>query len=158
MAHIGQARTRPRTLLGFDYGRNRIGVAVGQELTATARPLVTLPTRNQRPDWDAIARLIEDWRPDLLIVGVPYHADGSGNSITALAQRFSRQLTGRYGLAVDTIDERLSSLEAEKLIARFQRASHRRDKSLIDQVAAAVILETWFNHHKASSACQIPNS
>ena len=154
MARTGQ----PRTLLGFDYGRNRIGVAVGQELTATARPLVTLPTRNKHPDWDAIDRLIAGWRPDLLIVGVPYHADGSANSITALAQRFSRQLEARYGLAVDTIDERLSSHEAEAVIGRFQRASQRCDKSLIDQIAAALILETWFNHHKVSAICRIPNN
>ena len=147
-----------RTLLGFDYGRNRIGVAVGQELTATARPLVTLPVRNQHPDWDAINCLIEEWRPDLLIVGIPYHADGSANSITSLACRFSRQLAGRYGLTVDTIDERLSSVEAEELIGGFQRACYRRDKGTVDQVAAALILETWFNHYKTSTICQIPNS
>ena len=155
MARIKQTRT----LLGFDYGSNHIGVAVGQELTATAWPLVTLATRNQRPDWDAIGRLIEDWRPDLLIVGVPYHADGSASSMTSSARRFSRQLMDRYGLVVDTMDERLSSVEAEDFISRFQQAPRRRqDKCRVDQVAAALILESWFNHQKTSAICQIPNS
>src|SRR5512134_2202481 len=95
--------SRPRTVMGFDFGRIRIGVAIGQELTATASPLVTLKTRNGRPDWDGITRLIRQWRPELLVVGVPRHADGSDNAVTTAALRFSRQLEGRYGLTTVTI-------------------------------------------------------
>ena len=138
---------RPRTVLGFDFGLSRIGIAVGQELTATARPLTTLLSQQQRPDWHAIERIIQEWQPDLAIVGVPYHADGSANQITTAAQRFSRQLAGRYGLAVDTIDERLSSVAAEAFIAQAEqhKQRRRRDRNTIDQVAAALILESWFN-------------
>lgn len=135
-----------RTLLGFDYGLARIGVAVGQEITATARPLVTLTARQQRPDWGAIDRLIAEWQPDLLLVGVPHHADGSTNAVTTAALRFSRQLHGRYQLPVETIDERLSSTVAAELIANATTLSRRRrrNKATVDNVAAALILESWF--------------
>jgi len=150
---------RSRTVLGFDFGRERIGVAIGQELTATARPLVTLPVRAQRPDWDAISQLISEWRPDLLVVGVPRHADGSPSATTAHALRFSRQLQGRYRLAVETIDERLSSREAQGLIAEAMhlRRRQRRDKATIDQVAAALILESWFHHQGTPTPCRTSN-
>ena len=137
----------PRTLLGFDFGLSRIGIAVGQELTATARPLTTLTSQQQRPDWSAIGRIIEEWQPDLAIVGIPRHADGSASEMTTAALRFSRQLAGRYHLAIDTIDERLSSVAAEAFIAQAGQLNQRRrrDRCTIDQVAAALILESWFN-------------
>ncbi len=138
----------PRTILAFDYGRLRIGVAVGQELTATAQPLAVLTPRRQHPDWDAIGRLIAEWRPDLLVVGVPSHGDGSANETTQRALRFSRQLHGRYRLPVDTIDERLSSQAAEeRSVSRDQR------KARVDPVAAALILESWFNQQRINFTC-----
>lgn len=137
----------PRTVLGFDFGHRRIGVAVGHELTGTAGPLATLETRRQQPDWEAIDRLIDQWQPDLLVVGITGHADGAPHPVTEAALQFSRQLQARYQLPVQTIDERLSSWEAEALIATRCQPGHRRrrDKSAIDQVAAALILESWFN-------------
>lgn len=140
----------PRTVLGFDYGRLRIGVAVGQELTGTAQPLATLSAR-QGPDWEAIARLIAEWRPQLLVVGVPRHADGSASDITLAALGFSRQLGRRYGLPVATIDERLSSHEAaSRLAARPGR--RRRAPPAVDPMAAAVILESWFNQPRVNAS------
>jgi putative Holliday junction resolvase len=114
-------------------------------MTGSARPLCILSTRQQRPDWKAIARLIAEWRPDGLVVGVPRHADNTANTMTNAALRFSRQLPGRFRLPVATIDERLSSWEAEQ---RPVESVGRRRKSHahLDAQAAAVILESWFNH------------
>ena len=144
----------PRTLLGFDYGRRRIGVATGQQLTSTATALTTLTCPDQKPDWDAIARLIETWKPDALVVGVPYHMNGSEHEITRAAQRFGRQLHGRFGLTVFEMDERLSSAEAETRLGA-DRSSGKRKKSIekgdIDQLAAQIILQDWLDQqHKGS--------
>ncbi len=148
----------PRVVLGFDFGRTRIGVAGGVALTGAARPLRVLPTRRQRPDWDAIDRLIAEWRPDLLVVGVPRHADGGANAMTTAALRFSRQLHGRFCLPVATIDERLSSWEAEQ--RSFEPAADRRrgNSAALDDRAAAIILESWFNQQRSLAACATPNS
>jgi putative Holliday junction resolvase len=138
-----------RVALGFDFGRARIGVAVGEAVTGLARPLRTLPARQQRPDWDAIARLIAEWRPDWLVIGVPRHADDTASATTEAALRFSRQLRGRFHLPVATIDERLSSWEAEQ--RGFEAAAGRRRSHdpTLDAQAAAVILESWFNHQRS---------
>ncbi len=141
--------------MGFDFGRLRIGVAVGDAITGSARPLCVLSTRQQRPDWDAIARVIAEWRPDALVVGVPRHADETANAVTEAALRFSRQLQGRFHLPVATIDERLSSWEAEQ---RPSKPSHpRRSNSALDAQAAAVILESWFNHQRSLASCAMLN-
>jgi putative Holliday junction resolvase len=145
-----------RVALGFDFGRARIGVAVGEVITGAARPLRTLLARQQRPDWDAIARLIQEWRPDWLVVGVPRHADDSASPMTEAALRFGRQLHGRFHLPVATLDERLSSWEAEQ--RWFETASHRRSHDpTLDAQAAAVILESWFNHQRSLAACATPH-
>ncbi len=131
--------TRPVTAMGFDHGRLRIGVAVGQTLTSSAEPVAVLTTRGQHPDWDAIARLTEQWRPDVLVVGVPRHADGSASRTTAATEGFARALRERLKLPVHTIDERLSSREA-----RARLGTRGRRRTAIDAGAAAVILESWF--------------
>ena len=146
-----------RVALGFDYGRLRIGVAVGEALTGSARPLRVLPTRNQRPDWDAIGRLIEEWRPDVLVIGVPRHADDAASATTAAALRFGRQLHGRFRLPVATIDERLSSWEAKQRRFETAPAGRRRHDAAVDAQAAALILESWFNHQRSLDPCATPN-
>ncbi len=137
----------PQAVLGFDYGLHRIGVAVGQTLTGAARPLTTLAGR----DWNAIAKLIADWRPALLVVGVPRHADASASDTTRAALRFSRQLHGRFGLPVATIDERLSSFAARDFLGR------RPAPGELDRVAAALILESWFNEQARPPCTMSPN-
>ena len=155
-----ETQPRPvwRTVLAFDFGRARIGVAVGEALTGTARPLRTLATRNQRPDWDTIARLLEEWRPDGLVVGVPRHADDSANALTEAALRFARQLQGRFNRPVATIDERLSSWDAGQRRADRGIKSGRRQDAALDATAAAVILETWFHHLRSAETCAMPSS
>ncbi|MCF6259303.1 MAG: Holliday junction resolvase RuvX, partial [Gammaproteobacteria bacterium] len=103
-----------RTLLGFDYGLKRIGVAVGQELTGTASALLTVRANDGKPDWNAISKLIEQWQPDEVVVGLPLNMDGSFHELSYRAQRFGNQLHGRYNLPAHFMDERLSSLDAER--------------------------------------------
>ncbi len=134
-------------VLGFDFGLRRIGVAVGETVTGSAHPVTTLQCAQPgQVDWDAITRLIAEWQPDALVVGLPQRDDGSDGEMAQAARRFSRRLQGRYGLTVHLVDERLSSQEArERLHDRGGRA--RRDKAAIDMIAASVILETWLREH-----------
>ncbi len=133
----------PRVLLGFDFGSKRIGVAIGQELTGSARALVTLNNRNGAPDWEAISRLITEWQPAALVVGLPLNLDGTDHEVTRLARRFGNRLRGRYNLPVYTMDERLSSVEAEAQLA----AQGRYEKADVDKVAAQLILQGWLEQH-----------
>ncbi|HLU62341.1 MAG TPA: Holliday junction resolvase RuvX [Gammaproteobacteria bacterium] len=135
------------TLLGFDYGLRRIGVAVGQSLTATASPLPALTARDGVPDWTAIEKLVDEWRPAALVVGVPYNMDGSRQEMTDRAERFGRQLHGRFHLPVHAVDETLSSVAAEERLKEARREGRRGriQKPDIDSAAACVLLETWFN-------------
>jgi len=131
------SREEIRTVLGFDFGEVRIGVAMGQTVTGSATPLEVLknPERG-RPDWEAIGRLIEEWSPEAVIVGIPILDDGSEYTVTPKARRFARQIRGRFRLPVFEIDERLSSAEAG------ERLGHRH-RGPVDHAAAAVIVETW---------------
>jgi putative Holliday junction resolvase len=133
--------TGTQVVLGFDYGERRIGVAVGQTLTAQANPLRVLSYQQQRPDWTAIGALISEWQPQALVVGLPLRADGSEGPIAQAAQRFSRQLAGRYQLPVHTIEETLSSVDA----SHRQRAAGQRGP--VDAIAAQIILETWLTEY-----------
>ncbi len=125
-------------ILGFDYGERRIGVAVGEHLTRTARPLTTLTSRDGKPDWTAIHHLLEEWHPARLVVGLPLHLDGKEQSMTDRARRFGNQLQGRFGLPVSYADERLTSAEATRLLT-----GRGRSKAAIDKVAAQLILQSW---------------
>lgn len=143
-------KTAP-TCLGFDFGMRRIGVAAGQALTATARPLEVLPARDGIPDWDRIAGIIEEWRPDLIVVGLPLNADGSEHEVTRAARRFMNRLQGRFGLPVHAVDERLSSAEAASRL-RGDNARKARPGAPLDHIAAQVILETWLEQQRNPSA------
>ncbi|CAK0771743.1 putative pre-16S rRNA nuclease [Gammaproteobacteria bacterium] len=139
------------TIVGFDFGLRRIGVAVGQTLTGTASPLQTLRCIDGNPDWHIISRIIAEWCPIAIVVGLPLTADGTKTTLFGAVQLFIRHLEGRYRLPVHTIDEHLSSHEAETRlmipeypVARRTRAKKVRfSKEAIDRVAAQVILQTW---------------
>lgn len=126
-------------LLGFDFGPRKIGIAVGQTITASASPLTTLRARNGRPDWDGIGTLISQWQPQRLVVGLPFDLDDSEAEAAPQARRFARQLEGRYRLPVALVDERLTSREAR---SRLGKAATSRE--VVDAMAAKLILETWF--------------
>jgi putative Holliday junction resolvase len=108
----GTTAERSRTILAFDFGTKRIGVAIGNTITRTARPLQTVsdPVASRR--FTRIGELLQQWRPDSLVVGRPLHPDGAPHEVTVAAERFSRQLAGRFGLPVELVDERYSTVEA----------------------------------------------
>lgn len=123
-------------MLAFDYGVRRIGVAVGQDLTGTAEALTTVRVKDGRPDWDAIARLVAEWAPASLVVGMPSTASGERPALTDAIERFARRLEGRYALPVSFVDEHLSSVVASQ--------DGRRERGGLDAAAARVILERHF--------------
>ncbi len=137
------------TLLGFDFGLARIGIATGNTLTGTANPLCTLNSRDQKPDWDAITRIIEEWQPTQIIVGLPLRGNGEKSEMTKKAERFSRQLEGRYNLPVALSNEMLTSAEAEQRLKQTRQAGRKKkiSKQDIDQLAATIILENWIQQN-----------
>lgn len=139
----------PETALGFDFGLKRIGAAVGQSLTGSASPLGVVAVRGGEPDWEAIARLVKEWRPASLVVGLPYNMDLSEQEMTQKARHFALALSERFPLPVHTVDERLSSREAEAALKeRRQQGRRRITREDIDGAAACVILESWFNSRR----------
>lgn len=123
------APARPLSFLAFDFGTRRIGVATGNSLTRSATPLTTIAAEGDAR-FAAIGRLVAEWQPDALVVGVPFHPDGTPHDNTRRAQRFARQLHGRFRLPVHEVDERYTSVDAEDAGARD-----------IDAASAALILE-----------------
>ncbi len=137
-----------RTILGFDFGTRRIGVAVGQELTANARGLTTLANHKMQPDWTRISALIDEWQPALLVVGMPSNMDSRPHTLEEAVRDFGQQLQERYTLPVEWIDEKLSSVEAEERLAMSNFSKqHKHDKAEIDKLAAEIILQSWLNNN-----------
>jgi putative holliday junction resolvase len=133
--------------LGFDFGYKRIGVAVGQQVTCCARPLSTLAAKLGVPDWDKVQKIISEWRPQALIVGLPTSLDDSEQYTTAAARDFAAELQKRFSLAVHLVDERLSTVEARTRL--FAAGGYRKIKqSQVDSYAACIILEQWLQHPK----------
>lgn len=134
-----------KTVLAFDFGLKRIGVAIGQSLTKSARPLPLLSAQDGAPKWDQVKQLIDQWQPQLLVVGLPVHMDGSEQGLTRFAKRFGNRLNGRFHLPVEWVDERLSSYEAELMLDELNISSQPGDKIGIDSVSAMLILAQYFN-------------
>ncbi|MCK9284912.1 MAG: Holliday junction resolvase RuvX [Rhodocyclaceae bacterium] len=132
------------TVLAFDFGTRRIGVAVGELMLGHARPLSTLAAEANETRFAAIGKLIAEWQPTQLVVGLPLSAAGERHAMSERCERFARQLEGRFGLPVVRVDERYSSVEAEsRLAARGQDWSTRKDT--LDAEAAATILQSYFD-------------
>jgi putative Holliday junction resolvase len=140
--------SRPKgTIIAFDFGYRRIGVAVGQTLTGTATPLAVLPVANQ-PDWQAIAVILNEWKPAAIVVGLPLAGEGGETDMSKGARRFGRQLEGRFGITVFFEDERLTSFGAEQRFvdARARGEMRRKDAAFKDAIAAQIILENWLQN------------
>lgn len=130
--------------LAFDYGKRFIGVAVGQQVTKTARPLITINNKRSGPDWVAIQKLINEWQPSALIIGIPLNMDGSEQWITQHARDFAKLSAEKFQLPTHEVDERLSTVEAKQ--ALFEEGGYRSlRKEAVDAMAAKLILETWLN-------------
>ncbi|HEU0277343.1 MAG TPA: Holliday junction resolvase RuvX [Rhodanobacteraceae bacterium] len=132
-------------VLGFDFGTRWIGVASGNRISRSARPLAALAARGGQPDWERIGALLVEWRPEALVVGLPLTLEGQEQKASRGARAFAQTLGQRSGLAVHLVDERHTSREAAGRFAAARRAgaTRRRDAANIDSLAAAVILERW---------------
>jgi len=135
------------TLLGFDFGLRKIGIAVGQTVTRSASPLTTLRSRGERPDWPGIEALVRAWQPSAVVVGLPFNMDDTQVDWSPRVHRFARQLEGRFRLPVYLVDERLTSIEARRqLHTQPGRKPGAGDLNhAVDALAAALILETWLS-------------
>jgi putative Holliday junction resolvase len=129
--------------LAFDFGTKRIGIAVGDLSLKLAHPLATIAAEDNHTRFAAIERLIEEWQPVQLVVGLPAYPDGTEHELSRLARRFAQRLEGRFGVAVALVDERFSTHAADEALADAGVAARRR-KPVIDQVAAGRILDAWF--------------
>jgi len=139
------------TIMAFDYGSKRIGVAIGQQLTASTQPLETVAVRQNKPDWDHISRLLQEWQPGLLLIGLPLTEDGAEQEMSIAARRFANRLNGRYQLPVELVDERFSSIEAEELVVNARRNGRLKKSKLkqaVDQIAAELIIQTWLTEQQ----------
>jgi len=121
-------------IMGFDFGTTRIGVAVGQRITASASPVAVIRARDGKPDWQALDSLVTEWQPSLFVVGLPLNMDGTMSEMAEAAMKFARRLMGRYQVPHEMMDERLSTFEARQL---------EDDTSALDATAAKLILESW---------------
>ncbi|MEE9492149.1 MAG: Holliday junction resolvase RuvX [Gammaproteobacteria bacterium] len=129
------ANSLHNSLLGFDFGSKKTGVATGQKITCSATELTTVVHQHGQPDWQQISALIKEWNPDALVVGIPYHMDGKSQPMTIRAEEFCRALENRFGLTVYRADERLTSYAAEP--------ESVGSRAGIDAIAARIILQSW---------------
>ena len=134
------------TLLAFDFGTKSIGVAIGQRITGTARPLTAIKANDGTPDWTQFEKLLNEWQPELVVVGLPLNMDGTNQPLTDRARKFANRLHGRFGVKVELQDERLSTVEARAGL--FERGGFRAlNKGSIDSASAVIILESYFENH-----------
>lgn len=131
--------------MAFDFGLKRTGIAIGNLHTLSATPECTLQSKDEQPDWDGISRLIEEWRPTQLVVGIPIKLDGTENPITKKVERFCNQLKGRYNLPLEQENEQFTSIEASQRLKQVRQAGRKKkvSKEEIDMIAATIILENW---------------
>lgn len=139
-------------VLAFDFGTRKIGVALGNTVTRLARPLTTIHEEANAPRFAAIAALIEAWQPAALVVGRPLHGDGSEHAMTARADRFARQLEGRFGLPVIAVDERYTTQLAGAALAAGRAARDRAPRADRDAHAAQIILQAWLDEPPSTDA------
>lgn len=133
-------------LMAFDFGTKRIGIAVGQRLTATAEPLSPIKAQDGIPNWEELGRIIAAWEPDAFVVGLPLNMDGSPSEMSTRANKFAQRLEGRYHRRAFTHDERLSSYEAKGYVMA-QGGSRDFGKHSVDGLAAQLVLESWMAEH-----------
>lgn len=138
------------TILAFDFGEKRIGVAVGNLELGMAHPLATVNEEKTVARFNRIADLVEEWQPALLVVGLPTHADGTEHELTKLSRRFARRLEGRFGIKTVFVDERYTSISAGEAL-REAGVKSRKQKSALDQVAAQLILQSYFDRQDAAA-------
>lgn len=138
--------TKPLAALSFDFGTQRIGVAFGQSISGTARPVCVLKANDGIPDWEQVGSVIAEWSPDVLVIGLPYNLDGTESELLKRAIKFGNRLNGRFHKPCYGMDERLSSRAAIEQV--MEESGSMTKKSGIDDIAAQIILENWFSEFK----------
>ena len=126
-------------IMGFDFGTQSIGIAIGQQLTGTTTPLKPIKARDGKPDWLELGQIIEQWQPRLFVIGIPLNMDASESELSRRASQFGRRLEGRFGIPWQGMDERLSSFEVKSSL----QEQGQKHAGPIDSLAAAIILESW---------------
>ena len=143
MAKKTATRLGQRTVLGFDFGKKYIGVAVGQELTGSASPLGSIKATDGIPNWDSLTSYLTQWQPDFIVVGLPLNMDGTEQQLTKDAKKFGNRVAGRFGLKVIFQDERLTTADAKQQL--FSRGGYKNlKKDNIDAESARLIIESYF--------------
>jgi putative Holliday junction resolvase len=135
-----------KTLLAFDYGTKNIGVATGQTITSSANSLPPLKAKDGVPDWLQVEKLIQEWNPDLVLVGLPLNMDNSESELCVRARKFANRIHGRFGAKVEMVDERLTSFEAKgEVMSRGGSRDYKHNP--VDSIAARLILEAWLERN-----------
>jgi len=134
-----------QTLFGIDFGTKKLGIAVGQTLTRTAMGIAVMPVRNLEPDWSELDKLVQRWKPDAFVIGMPWNMDGTANPMTGHAKKFAGQLSARYDKPCHQVDERLSTREARDITRHNAELLGKRpnDRAKVDAMVAQLLLESW---------------
>lgn len=133
------------TVMGFDFGTKSIGIAVGQSITGSANPLTSVKAVDGIPNWDDIGKLINEWKPELLVIGLPLNMDGTEQEMTQRARKFANRLNGRFGVKIATQDERLTTADAKARL--FELGGFKAlTKGQVDAVSAVLIVESYFEN------------
>ncbi len=139
-----ETNVKQSTVMAFDFGERRLGIAIGEHLVGTANPLATIDFEGNEKRFEAISLLVTEWQPKLFVVGYPLNSDGTEHAITQLCKKFARRLNGRFNIPVILIDERYSSIAASQAL-NAQGIKGRAQKTLLDSVAAQTILQSYFD-------------
>ena len=138
-----------KLLMAFDFGLAQIGVATGNTLTQTEAPLTVLRAKNGTPDWSQIESLLIEWKPDLLLVGNPVNMDGTESNLSQRAKKFANQLSGRFNIEHELVDERLTSRDVKNSALEIGHSGDFRDRPL-DAHAAGLLIRQWLNVSSSS--------
>lgn len=131
-------------IIGFDFGQKRIGVAIGNNISKSAQALITIESASSNQKFEAIQKIMDEWQPVSIVVGVPFNVDGSEHKVTNLCKNFAKQLEQKYALPIHLIDERYTSIEAGYEI-QDKKIDPKKKKLLIDQIAAKIILQSYLD-------------
>ncbi len=135
-----------KTLMAFDYGKKRMGIAMGQRIIQSANGITCISAKDGKPNWDELDKLVKEWQPDAFVVGLPLNMDGSESDMSKRANKFSKRLHGRFGKPSFTIDERLSTFAAKQTAKAHGHKGHYKSDP-VDELAAQIILQTWLEEN-----------
>ena len=146
----GVVSNKLKSIMSFDYGKKRHGIAMGQRITQTANGITCISAKDGKPNWDELDKIVQEWQPDAFVVGLPLNMDGSPSDMSKRANKFSNRLHGRYGKPSFTIDERLSTFAAKEQAKDLGHRGHYKSDP-VDEIAAQIILQTWLEENPLHS-------